>query len=211
MLRRSRLAAILTGIALTGVAACGTGAAQVFHPAGSPPPAAQVNTLGTPVTTAPGGFRFPAGVAVTFSPALPASPVRHAIVAGYQDYVLAMWAAVLSHGRDTAYQRLTAGNARSFVRREVAYFGTRHQGLAGTIRYFSITVGTVYFGNGATLTSCVDASAFRATGPGAGPVFPPRYAHYLEDVAEGRRADGTWFIAHTESYPASTSKGAMCR
>jgi hypothetical protein len=211
MLGRSRLAAILTGIALAGVAGCGQGSAEVFHPAGSLAPPAQPGTLGAADATAPGGFRFPAGVSIRFSPALPASAARRAIVTGYQNYVLALWAAVLTHGRDAAYQRLAAGNAAAFVRREAAYFTSHHQGLAGTIRYSAVSVGTVYFGNGATVTSCVDASAFHTTGPGAGPVFPPRYAHYLEEVAEGRRAGGTWYVAHTESYPASTGKGAMCR
>lgn len=204
-------AAILTGIVLAAVTACGGGTPQVFHPAGSLQPAAQADTLGTVVTTAPGGFRFPAGVTVRFSADQPASPAARAIVSGYQDYVLALWAAVLSHGRDTAYQRLAAGNALAFVRREVSYFTSHHLRVSGTIRYSGVRVGTVYFGNGATVTACVDASAFRGTGAAAGPVFPPRYAHYLEDVAEGRRATGTWFVAHTESYPAATSEGAACR
>jgi hypothetical protein len=181
------LAVILTGIALAAVTACGGGRPQVFHPAGSLAPAMRAGPLGAVAATAPGGFRFPAAVAVRFSAAPPATPARRAIVSGYQNYVLALWAAVLSHGRDTAYQRLAAGNA------------------------LAVTVGPVYFGGGATVTACVDASAFRSTGADAGPVFPPKYARYLEDVAEGRRADGTWFVAHTESYPATTSEGAICR
>ena len=205
------LAVILTGIALAAVTACGGGRPQVFHPAGSLAPAMRAGPLGAVAATAPGGFRFPAAVAVRFSAAPPATPARRAIVSGYQNYVLALWAAVLSHGRDTAYQRLAAGNALDFVRREVSYFTSNRLSISGSIHYFAVTVGPVYFGGGATVTACVDASAFRSTGADAGPVFPPKYARYLEDVAEGRRTDGTWFVAHTESYPATTSEGAICR
>jgi hypothetical protein len=203
------LMAILTGTVLASLAACGGGSAQVFHPAGSPPPAAQTDTLRTPVTTAPGGFHFPSGVSIEFSSPLPGSAARRAMVTGYRNYVLSLWAAALSHGHDTAYQRLATGNAQAFIRREISFFA--HRGIQGSIRYSNTAVSAVYFGNGATVTSCVDASGFQVTGPNAGPVFPPRYARYLEKVAEGRRSDGTWFVAHTESFPASTSEGAMCR
>jgi hypothetical protein len=211
MLGRSGLAAILTGVVLASVAACGAGGpAPVFRPAGRPP-AAQTGAAGPPVTTAPGGYRFPAGVSIQFTSPAPASPARRAIVTGYQNYVLALWAAALSHGRDAAYQRLASGNARAFVRREISFLGRHHLGVHGTIRYSATTVSAVYFGKGATVTSCVDASAFRVTGAKTGPVFPPRFAHYLENVAEGQRPDGTWFVAHTESFPAATREGAMCR
>lgn len=208
---RSGWMAILAGIALTSLAACGGGAAPVFRPAGSAPPIAQSATLGTAVTTAPGGYRFPAGVSIRFTSPLPSSPARRAIVDGYRGYVLALWAAVLSHGRDAAYQQLASGNALAFVHREVSYFASHHERIVGTIRYSGTTVTHVYFGTGATVTSCVDASAFRATGARAGPVFPPRFAHYLEDVAEGRHTGGTWVVAHTQSYPSSTGEGAACR
>jgi hypothetical protein len=206
---RNRLAAILAGAALVGITGCSAGSPQVFRPAGHASPAAQTDTLKTHVTTAPGGFRFPPGVAIGFSSPLPASTDRRAIVTGYQDYVLSLWAGVLSHGSDAAYRRLASGNAQDFIRQEIAFFG--HRGIQGSIRYSQITVSAVYFGNGATVTSCVDASGFNITPAGAGPVFPPKYAHYLEKVAEGRRPDGTWVVAHTESFPASTSEGAMCR
>ncbi len=208
---RSGLLTILTGIALAGIAACGGGSPEVFQPAGSLTPPARSGALTAPITTAPGGFRFPASVAVQFASALPASPARRAIITGYRNYVLALWAAVASHGRDTAFQHLTSGNARAFVRREISYFSAGRRSIRGTIRYSAATVTAVYFGRSANVTACVDASAFRSTGRRAGPVFPPRYAHYLEDVAEARGAGGTWYVAHTESYPATASGGAMCR
>jgi hypothetical protein len=206
---RSGLAAILAGTVLVGVAACSGGGTEVFHPSGSPP-AAQTDTLRAPVTTAPGGFHFPAGVYLDFS-APPASAARHAMVAGYKNYVLALWAAVLSHGKDAAYQRLAAENALAFVHREVSYFTSHHGRIQGTIRYSGAKVTATYFRTGATVTACVDTAGFEVTGPAAGPVFPPKYAHYLEDVALAKRADGTWYVIHTESFPASTSQGATCR
>jgi hypothetical protein len=206
---RNRLVAILAGTALAAVAGCSAGSPQVFRPAGHAQPAAQTDTLKTHATTAPGGFRFPPGVAISFSSPLPASAERRAIVTGYQDYVLSLWAGVLSHGRDTAYRRLASGNAQDFIRQEITFFA--HRGIQGSIRYSQTAVSAVYFGNGATVTSCVDASGFNMTPAGAGPVFPPKFSRYLEKVAEGRRPDGTWFVAHTESFSASTSEGAMCR
>src|SRR5262249_41336301 len=155
---RNRLAAILAGTALAGIAGCSAGSPQMFHPAGHAQPAAQTDTLGTHVTTAPGGFRFPPGVAIGFSSPLPASATKRAIVTGYQDYVLSLWAGVLSHGGDAAYRRLASGNAQDFIRQEITFFA--HRGIQGSIRYSQTAVSAVYFGNGATVTSCVDASGF---------------------------------------------------
>src|SRR5437763_3458720 len=77
---RSGLVAILAGIALVAVAACGAGSPQVFHPAGSPPPTAQADTVRAPATTAPGGFRSPPGVSIEFSSPLPGGADKRAIV-----------------------------------------------------------------------------------------------------------------------------------
>jgi hypothetical protein len=210
---RGWLTALTAAILLAGLAACGGGGTPVFHPAGSlaaggdPAPAARA-------VSAPGGFRFPPSVSVQFGSPLPASGLRRAILAGYQDYVLALWAAVLSHGRDGAYQNQMTGNALRFAQREIAYFGHRRT-VRGTISYFGTTVRSPYSAYGAEVTSCVDASRFSAadarTGAVTGTVFPAKYARYLEDVAEERHPDGTWFVAQIASYPASTSKGAVCQ
>jgi hypothetical protein len=202
------------GVAALALAACGGGRAPVFHPAGRIPRQSAV-TLTLPAQNAPGGFRFPAGVSIQFTTPLPAGSPDRAIVAGYRAYVLALWAAVLSHGQDTAFQHLAGGNARAFVLRETRYYAARGQTVRGTIRYFDTTVTAVYFGRGANVTSCVDASGFRGvntrTGATTGPVFPHRYARYLEDVAEARAPDGAWPVRHTEAFPASTAEGASCR
>ena len=40
---------------------------------------------------------------------------------------------------------------------------------------------------------------------------PHRLARYLENVAEGKRSDGTWFVSRLAVYPAASTQGAMCR
>lgn len=213
---RQQWRAVAAGaVVMIGIAACSSSAAPpVFHPAGA---AASAGTdAGTPVraATAPGGYRFPGGLSVQFSSPLPASGSHRAILAGYQNYVLALWAAVASHGSDTAYQQITSGNALTFAKREMRYY-SGNRTIRGTIRYFDTTVQRVYFGHGAVVASCVDTSQFNTanaqTGAVMGSVFPAKYAHYLENVAEGLRPDGTWYIAQTLSYPASTTQGAMCQ
>jgi hypothetical protein len=205
--------ALLAVLASAAVVSCGAAQPGVFHPAGSIQTQAPVG-VSAPVRVAPGGFRFPASVSVQVAGTAAGSPAGRAVLAGYQDYVLALWAGVLSHGKDAAYRAHLGGNALAFARREIAYFHAHHRTISGTIRYFSTTVTSVYFGTGATVTSCVDASAFRVvstrTGAAMGPVFPRRYARYLENVAEGRRG-GAWYVIHTESFPASSSEGAMCQ
>lgn len=204
--------AVLAAVILAGLAGCGGGHAQAFRPAGAP---AAASPAALAVRTAPGGFRFPATVSIEFGPVQPGSRVQRAVVAGYQDYVLSLWAAVLSHGKDTAYLRQIGGNALGFAQREIRYYATGHRTIRGAIRYFNTTVTAVYFGTGANVTSCVDTSGFRAadarTGSTTRPVFPPGLARYLEDVTEGRRANGTWFVSRSQAFPASTSEGAACR
>jgi hypothetical protein len=128
--------------------------------------------------------------------------------------VLSLWAAVSSHGKDTAYQKLATGNAAAFARQEISYLA-HGRGLSGAIRYYNTTVPKIYYGRGADVTSCVDASRFTVTstrtGKAVGTVFPAKYAHYLENTGLARRADGTWFVTQTGAFPASTSEGAMCR
>ena len=212
---RLALAALIVPVVIASVTACGGTSASTFHPSGAVPSA----SAGGPVVparaaTAPGGYRFPAGVAVDFAPATQTSVTDRAILASYHSYALALWAAASSAGQDSAYQSLAGGSALSFIRREVAYFSAGDRELRGTISYSNTTVSAVYFGTGTTVTSCVDASAFHVvdsrSGVVTGSVFPASYARYLEVVTEARRANGTWLVNATESYPASTSEGAEC-
>jgi hypothetical protein len=201
---------------LAGVTACGSGSAAVFHPAGSlSTQPAQAAPLATSVGQRFGSFRFPAGVSVDFTSPAPGDASRQAIVAGYQNYVLSMWAGVLTHGSDTAYQNQAIGNALTFVRREVARYQTASRTVRGTIQYSGTRITGVYFGNGASVTSCVDATAFHdvnaQTGARLGPALPARPVRYLEEVSEGRRSDGTWFVNRSVTYAASSPQGATCR
>ena len=208
------LAAVLAVSVLAGAMACGSGSAAVFHPAGS------LSSQPAQAAPLPGpqridGFTFPAGVSIDFTSPAPADPAQRAIVAGYEDYILSMWAGVVSHGRNAAYAGRAVGNALAFVQREVARFRSPGRTVRGTVRYFATRVTAVYFGNGASVISCVDASAFRdvnaRTGATMGRALPARPARYLEEVSEGRRSDGTWFVNRSVTYPASSTQGAMCR
>lgn len=207
---------VLAMSVLAGVTACGSGSAAVFRPAGSlSARPAQAAPLATPAGQRLGSFRFPAGVSIDFTSPAPADPSRRAIVAGYQDYVLSMWAGVLSHGSDAAYTTQAAGNALTFAGREVARYRSPGRTVSGTIRYSGTRVTAVYLGNGASVISCVDASAFHdvnaQTGARLGPALPGRPARYLEEVSEGRRSDGTWLVNRSVTYAASSPQGAMCR
>ncbi len=209
-------AMLLAGGVLIGVVACGGGSAAVFHPAGSiASESAQAAAAPTAAAQNYGGFRFPAGVSIDFTSPAPADPSRRAIVAGYQGYVLSMWAGVLTHGANTGYTNQAEGSALTYVSRVVARYRSPAQTVRGTIRYSGTKVTNVYFGTGASVISCVDAAAFHAvnaqTGAKAGPALPARPARYLEEVSEGRRSNGTWFVNRSASYAAASTQGASCR
>jgi hypothetical protein len=211
---RVRRAFLATAI-LAGVAACGSGSAAAFQPAGSlstaPVPAALPGQAGQRLA----GFRFPSDVSIDFTTPAPANPARRAVIDGYRNYVLALWAAVLSHGTYGAYQQQATGNALAFVRREVARYGTHGTTMRGTITYNDTRIAGIYFGTGADVLACVDASAFHQvnaqTGATVGAALPVRLTRYLENVAEGKRSDGTWFVSRLAVYPAASTQGAMCR
>jgi hypothetical protein len=208
-------AAILAAGILAGVAACGSGSAAAFHPAGSLSPAPVQAPLPGQAGQRLGDFRFPSDVSIDFTTPAPADPARRAVIDGYQNYVLALWAAVVSHGENSAYRQQATGNALGFVRREVARYGAPGTTVKGTITYNDTRIAGTYFGTGADVLACVDASAFRQvnarTGATVGPALPARLTRYLENVAEGKRRDGTWFVSRLAVYPASSTQGAMCR
>jgi hypothetical protein len=162
-----------------------------------------------------GSFKFPNDVSIDFTDPPPASAVQRAVIAGYQDYVLSLWAAVLTHGTNTTYLRHAGGNAAGFVRREAKRYASQGVTVKGTISYRNTKITGVYFGTGADVLSCVDASAFHQvnaqTGATKGPALPVRLTRYLENVAEGRNSDGTWSVTRLAVYPATSAPGAMCR
>jgi hypothetical protein len=212
--RRGPVALVAAGI-LTGIAACGNGGAAVFHPAGALSSAPVRSPLPGPGAQRLGSFRFPSDVSIDFTSPVPADPARRAVITGYQDYVLSLWAAVLTHGKNTGYLQRAAGSAAGFVRREAARYRSPGVTVKGTISYSSTRIVGIYFGTGADVLSCVDASAFHQvnaqTGATVGPALPARLTRYLEDVAEGRSGNGTWSVTRLAVYPASSTQGAMCR
>ena len=88
-------------------------------------------------------------------------------MAGYQGYVLSLWAAVLTHGKNTGYLQRAAGSAAGFVRREAARYRSPGVTVKGTISYNDTRIAGIYFGTGADVLSCVDASAFHQALPKA--------------------------------------------
>ena len=211
---RVRRAVLATGI-LVGVAACGNGSAAAFQPAGSLSPAPVQAPLPGQAGQHLGGFRFPGDVSIDFTTPAPADPARRAVIDGYQNYVLALWAAVLSHGDNSAYRQQATGNALGFVRREVARYSAPGTTVKGTIAYSDTRIAGIYFGTGADVLACVDASALHQvnakTGATVGSALPVRLTRYLENVAEGKRSDGAWFVSRLAVYPAASAQGAMCR
>src|SRR5215470_6716589 len=211
---RVRRAFLATAI-LAGVAACGSGSAAAFQPAGSLSPAPPQAPLSAQAGQRLAGFRFPSDVSINFTTPAPADPARRAVIDGYRNYVLALWAAVLSHGKNGAYQQRATGNALAFVRREVARYRAQGTTVRGTIAYNDARIAGIYFSTGADVLACVDASAFHQvntkTGATEGPALPVRLTRYLENVAEGKRSDGTWFVSRLAVYPAASTQGAMCR
>lgn len=212
--RRGSATLLAAGI-LAGAVACGSGNAAVFHPGGSLSPAPAQTALPGAGGQHLGSFQFPSDVSIDFTAPAPASAVNRAVIAGYQDYVLALWAAVLTHGKNTTYLRHAGGNAAGFVRREAARYASPGVTVKGTISYTDTKITGVYFRTGADVLSCVDASEFHQvnaqTGATQGPALPARLTRYLENVAEGRNSDGTWSVTRLAVYPATTTKGAMCR
>jgi hypothetical protein len=211
---RVRRAFLATAI-LAGVAACGSGSAAAFQPAGSLSPASLQAPLSGQAGQRLAGYQFPSDVSIDFTTPAPADPARRAVIDGYRNYVLALWAAVLSHGKNGAYQQRATGNALAFVRREVARYRTQGTTVQGTIAYNDTRIAGVYFGTGADVLACVDSSAFHEvntkTGATVGPALPARLTRYLENVAEGKRSDGTWFVSRLAVYPAASTQGARCR
>ena len=212
--RRGSATLLAAGI-LAGAVACGSGNAAVFHPGGSLSPAPVQTALPGAGGQHLGSFQFPSDVSIDFTAPAPASAVSRAVIAGYQDYVLSLWAAVLTHGKNITYLRHAGGNAAGCVRREAKRYASQGVTVKGTISYSNTKITGVYFGTGADVLSCVDASAFHQvnaqTGATEGPALPARLTRYLENVAEGRNSDGTWSVTRLAVYPATSTKGAMCR
>jgi len=161
------------------------------------------------------GFAFPASVKVEFDTPLPASGPKRAAMIGYENYVDSMWYAVYSRGSSTAYQEYAGGNALTFVQNLVKEFSQYGLGLRGKIVYYDISVGQIYYGAGAVVSSCVDASGLdrfvAKTGRSLGTVFSAQYDRYLEQASAAKSKAGFWTVGHTGNSPASGGgSSGMC-
>jgi hypothetical protein len=216
------LAAFLTLGLTLGTVACGSGGGSngsgdsgALDPSGATSSANAAGTVASPAATASGSasgprsFAFPQGFTVQFQTPLPASGTQRAAMIGYENYVDSLWAAVSSQGSDTAYRQYMGGNALTFADNLIAEFKNGDDKLSGTVVYFDISVPQVFYGAGAVVQACVDASGLSMvnaeTGKTAGTVFDSSYQHYQEQAATGKSAAGAWTVSHTENSPASSA------
>ena len=169
-------------------------------------------TTGGAATSGLRSFAFPAGVEVQFQTPLPASGTQRAAMIGYENYVDSLWYAVSSQGADTAYRQYMGGNALTFANSLISEFRTSDYKLSGTVVYFDISVPQVFYGAGAVVQSCVDASGLNIvnakTGKTTGTVFDSSYQHYQEQAAAAKSTAGYWTVSHTENFPASGGDSA---
>ncbi|MGH3251915.1 MAG: hypothetical protein ACRDOI_37685 [Trebonia sp.] len=187
----------------------GGGASGALDPSSDATTSASGAGIAAPSAAAngPRSFVFPAGVQVQFQTPLPASGTQRAAMIGYENYVDSLWSAVSSQGSDTAYRQYMGGNALTFANGLIAEFKSGDYQLSGTIVYFDISVPQSFYGSGAVVQSCVDASGLymvnAETGKTGKTVFDSSYQHYQEQAAVGKSTAGYWTVSHTENSPAS--------
>jgi hypothetical protein len=149
---------------------------------------------------------------VQFQTPLPASGPQRAAMIGYENYVDSLWYAVTSRGAHTQYRQYMGGNALTFADKLIHEFKTDDYKLGGRVVYFDISVPKVFYGDGAVVQSCVDASGLNMvnvkTGKTSGTVFDSSYQHYQEQAADGKSKSGYWTVSHTENFPASSGASA---
>jgi len=226
--RKTLSGASLAAFLLLGAVACssaggsGGGDSGALDPSGATPAASAGGIAASPVATTAGvagvaasglrSFAFPAGVQVQFQTPIPASGPQRAAMIGYENYVDSLWYAVASRGSHTEYRQYMGGNALTFADKLIAEFKTGDYKLSGTVVYFDISVPQVFYGDGAVVQSCVDASGLHMvnakTGKTAGTVFDPSYQHYQEQAADGKSKAGYWTVSHTENFSASSGASA---
>jgi hypothetical protein len=232
--RKTLSGASLAAFLMLGAVACGGSSAGsgggdsgALDPSGATPAASAAGGVGSPAVPTGGAgvtggtgaaanglrsFAFPAGVQVQFQTPLPASGPQRAAMIGYENYVDSLWYAVTSRGAHTQYRQYLGGNALTFADKLIHEFKTGDYKLGGTVVYFDISVPKVFYGDGAVVQSCVDASGLNmvnaTTGKTAGTVFDSSYQHYQEQAADGKSKSGYWTVSHTENFPASSGASA---
>jgi hypothetical protein len=70
----------------------------------------------------------------------------------------------------------------------------------------------VYYGAGAVMESCVDASQMNVvserTGATIKPLFTDGYDNYQEQAATGKSDAGFWVVSHTDNYTSTSGSAA---
>jgi hypothetical protein len=202
-------------IAAVGIiTGCGSASkAPAFTPEGAVG-SAQPTIAAQQAATTPGlkSFAFPPAIQVQFQTPLPVSGPQRAAVIGYENYVDAMWYAVYTHGADTTYTKYVFGNALTFAEAEIRAFTSNGYQLKGTLVYYDTSVPQVFYGAGAVVDSCVDASQMNVVSEHSGatvkPLFTGGYDNYQEQAATGKSDAGYWVVSHTDNYPAASGSAA---
>ncbi|HZR49976.1 MAG TPA: hypothetical protein VFB06_10705 [Streptosporangiaceae bacterium] len=210
-----RLAGVLAAAALA-VSACSNGStATSFVPGGGASTSGSVPTAPSSTPTAAAGlkaFTFPSSIKVEFQTPLPATEPERSAVIAYENYVDSMWYAVYTLGKNKAYQKYTSGNALSFAKQIIAEFKAGRYQLKGTVVYSDITVPNVFGTSGVVVSSCFNDSGLQMVNPGngrpAGNIINSKYTHSQEQAAAGKQANGSWWIVHTDFYPAASGGSA---
>lgn len=211
-----RLAGVLVAAALA-VSACSSGSSSTSFVPGGGASSSSGSASATPSSTPTAvaglkAFTFPSSIQVEFQTQLPpAGPQRSAVIA-YENYVDSMWYAVYTLGKNKAYQKYLTGNALSFAKQIIAEFKAGHFQLKGTVVYSSISVPNVYGTAGVVIYSCFNDSSLQMVNPGngkpAGNIINSKYTHSQEQAAAGKQSNGSWWIIHTDFYPAASGGSA---
>jgi hypothetical protein len=196
---------------------CVVGAGLLSGCGGAPTPAATFVPKGGATSAAPSqsasaaavpglqNFAFPSSIKIQFQTPLPGSGPQRSAVIAYENYIDSMWHAVYTHGADTSYRKYVYGNALSFVQTEISFFTKGHYQLQGTITYYNTTVPQVFYGAGAVVSTCVDASGMKIVKPGTvGTLFKSSFFHYMEQTGTGKTHSGFWIVNHTQNTPATS-------
>ncbi len=211
-------AIVAVAAAVLAVSACSSGSVPAFVPGAAATASASATTAPSSTPTAVAGLRsftFPSDIQVEFQASLPASGPQRAAMIAYENYASSMWYAVYTHGASKDYQNYVSGNALSFAKSIIDEFKAGGYALRGTVVYSSMSVPDVYGSAGAVVQTCLDMSGLHmvnpSTGQSAGNILSSRFTYSQEQAAAGKKADGTWWVVHTDFYPAAGGGSAgMC-
>lgn len=212
-----RLAGAIIAAAVLGLAACSGGSTASSFVAAAPASTSAPPTPSSSPTAVAGlrDFTFPSDIQVKFQTTLPDSgPQRSAMIA-YENYIDSMWYAVYTLGKNKTYKSYISGNALTFAKQIIGEFKAGHYALRGTVIYTDMSVPNVYSGSGAVVESCVNVSGLHmvdlGTGQSAGNILNSKYTNSQEQAAAGKKANGSWWIVHTDFYSAASGGTAgMC-